>query len=259
MNNRTESQTSDHPPDGRPRVTVTGRGPLLVFIAGLDGTGELLFKQAPQLARSFRVATFRLRERGRFTYDDLADDVAEIVEGLGEQRAIIIGESFGGTVALWFAIHHPEMVERLVIVNSFPRFRARIKIKIAATVTSRLPFKLVWPFRRLSAFIGLSLDHVTPEDRKRCYAIFNGVEGEGYARRLKLIEEFDCEDRLSEIKAPTLLIAAEDDRLIPSAREALLMASRIPTATVKIIPGAGHACLLGDRVRLAEILEGHTS
>ncbi|HEY7912753.1 MAG TPA: alpha/beta hydrolase, partial [Blastocatellia bacterium] len=54
----------------------------------------------------------------------------------------------------------------------------------------------------------------------------------------------------------TLFIAAEDDRLIPSAREARLMASRIPNAAVRIIPGVGHACLLSDRVRLADIIGG---
>jgi pimeloyl-ACP methyl ester carboxylesterase len=259
MKNGNVIKAGDRSADGRTRATVMGAGPLLVYVAGLDGSGELLFKQAPALSRSFRVATFRLRERGRFTYDDLAGDVAEIIMRLGEQKAIIIGESFGGTVALWFAIHHPEMVEQLVIVNSFPRFRARLRIKLAAAVTSSLPFKLVWPFRRLSSFIGLSLDKVSREDRKRCYRIFNGVAGEGYARRLRLIEEFDCEERLCEIKAPTLFIAAEDDRLIPSAREARLMASRIPNAAVRIIPGVGHACLLGDRVRLADIIGGRGS
>jgi len=56
-----------------PAYRVEGRGPLLIYIAGLDGTGELFFKQNPLLATSYRVVTFRSRESGRFTYEDLAD------------------------------------------------------------------------------------------------------------------------------------------------------------------------------------------
>ncbi|HYP28249.1 MAG TPA: alpha/beta hydrolase, partial [Blastocatellia bacterium] len=102
---------------------VEGRGPLLVFIPGLDGTGELFFKQKPDLVGSYRVATVHLSEQGDFTYEDLTDDVAAIIKELGEERAIIIGESFGGTVALSFALRHPGLIDRLIILNSFPRFR----------------------------------------------------------------------------------------------------------------------------------------
>ena len=73
---------------------------MLIYIAGMDGTGELFFKQRPVLAESYRVVTFRSRDGARFSYDDLTDDVAAIIEDNGESRATILGESFGGTVAL---------------------------------------------------------------------------------------------------------------------------------------------------------------
>ena len=73
-------------------------------------------------------------------------------------------------------------------------------------------------------------------------------------QRLRLIVELNVEDRLSEIQAPTLLIAGDKDLLIPSAREARSMAARMPNAKVKIIQGAGHACLLGNLVRLADLM-----
>src|SRR5215208_2541650 len=127
-----------------PRPAVQGSGPLLVYIAGLDGTGQLLFKQLPFLSHSYRVITYRSRDDNQFTYDDLADDVRDIIRSLGEEHATILGESFGGTVALTFALRHPGMVERLVVVNSFPRFRKRIRIRLAARLASLLPFRAVW-------------------------------------------------------------------------------------------------------------------
>ena len=228
--------------------------PLLVYVAGMDGTGELFFKQAPALARSYRVVTFRSRERGRFTYDDLSDDIADIIRRMGEQRATIVAESFGGTVALAFALRYPEMVERLVIVNSFPRYRRRIRIKLGARLAAVVPFRLTWMTRVAADTLGLAVDGVSKEDRKRFFEAIRSVEQEGYVRRLQLIEEVNLDDRLGEIQAPTLLIATKKDLLVPSIKEAHLMAARMPNAQVKILEGAGHACLLGNQVCLAEIL-----
>jgi pimeloyl-ACP methyl ester carboxylesterase len=238
----------------RPRPIVEGSGPLLVYIAGLDGTGQLFFKQLPSLSRSYRVVTFSSRDAGRFNYDDLTDDVAWIIRSLGEERAIILGESFGGTVALSFALHYPEMVQRLIVVNSFPRFRKRLKIRLAARLASALPFPFLRPVRQAASSLGLYVDGVTGEDRRRFFEAIRAVKGEGYARRLKLIADFNVEDRLCEIHAPTLFIAGDRDWLIPSAEEARKMAQRVPNATVKVIKGAGHACLLGNRINLSELL-----
>ncbi|HXG68824.1 MAG TPA: alpha/beta hydrolase [Blastocatellia bacterium] len=228
--------------------------PLLVYVAGMDGTGELFFKQAPALARSYRVVTFRSRERGRFTYDDLSDDVADIIRHMGEQRATIVAESFGGTVALAFALRYPEMVERLVIVNSFARYRRRIRIKLGARLAAVVPFRLTWIARKTFDTIGLMIDGVTREERKQVFDALHTVVKEGYVRRLQLIEEVDWDNRLAEIQAPILLIATKKDLLVPSIKEAHSMAAHMPNAQVKIIESAGHACLLGNQVCLAEIL-----
>jgi pimeloyl-ACP methyl ester carboxylesterase len=237
-----------------PTYRVEGRGPLLIYIAGLDGTGELFFKQAPLLATSYRVVTFRSRETGRFTYEDLADDVAAIIRDLGEQRATIVAESFGGGVGFTFALRHPDMVERLVIVNSFARFHGRVKIRLAILLNTILPAFVIAPTRVIANTMGLRADGIMPEDRERFFKAQRTVARAGYARRLRLIAQLDVEKRLAEIKAPTLFIAGDKDMLVPSVKEARRMAARIPNAKVRIIQGVGHACLLGSRVQLAKLL-----
>jgi len=237
-----------------PQYRVEGSGPLLIYIAGLDGTGQLFFKQTPALTRSYRVVTFRSRDNGRFTYEDLSNDLAAIIRDLGEKQATILGESFGGTVALSFALLYPEMVKRLVVINSFPRFRKRFKIRLGAMLAAGLPFHLLWPMRRAANTVGLLVDGVSREDRRSFWKAIRTVSAEAYARRLQLIAELNIEDRLSEIQAPALFIAGERDLLIPSAKEAQAMAARMPNATIRIIKGAGHACLMGDRIRLADLL-----
>ena len=242
--------TNDVPP-----YSVDGSGPLFIYIAGLDGTGELFFKQRPMLARSYRVVTFRSREGEAFSYDDLTEDVAAIIKDNGESRATILGESFGGTVALSFALRYPAMVERMVIVNSFPRFRSQRLIRLGAQLASGLPFSTTWLARSGASFLGLMADGVKRDDRRRFFAAIRTVKRDSYARRLKLIAEFNVEDRLHEIQAPTLFIAGGNDLLIRSAREAQEMARRMPHAVVRVIKGSGHACLMGSALNVARLLE----
>ena len=241
-------------PANRPNYRVEGSGPAIIYVPGLDGTGQLFFKQIPSLAIDHRVVTFRSRDRGRFTYDDLADDLAAIIQDLGEQKATVVGESFGGTVALWFALRYPQMVSRLVVVNSFPRFRNRMTIKLGCLLGSGLPFRLLLPVRRAANLLGLLVDEVKREDREFFWRTIRTVSPEAYARRLRLINDLDVESRLAEIHAPTLFIAGARDLLVPSVREAKAMAAQMPNATVKVIKGAGHVCLMGSRVRLDELL-----
>src|SRR5512132_2202523 len=137
-----------------PAYRVEGSGPLLVYIAGLDGTGEVFFKQGPALARSYRIVTFRSRDDKRFTYEDLADDVAAIINDLGEPRATIVAESFGGGVAFTFALRHAAMVERLVIVSSFARFHSPVKIRMAVMFGTVMPFWLTSPARMVANGLG---------------------------------------------------------------------------------------------------------
>ncbi|HKV42090.1 MAG TPA: alpha/beta hydrolase, partial [Blastocatellia bacterium] len=209
-----------------PSYKVEGSGPLLIYVAGLDGTGQLLFKQIPALSVDYRVVTYRSRDHGSFTYEELAADVAAIIRDLGERRATVLGESFGGTVALWFAILHPDLVERLVIVNSFPRFRGRVRIKAVQRLASVASNRFTWAIRAIVSRAGLILDGVARPDRRRVLEVLRTVGMEGYGRRLQLIRDLDLDDAISSIRRPTLFIAATRDLVVPSVSEARFMTSR---------------------------------
>jgi pimeloyl-ACP methyl ester carboxylesterase len=80
-----------------PRVSVQGDGGAVVLVPGMDGTGCLFYRQIPLLARSYRVATYALRDTAT-SMDELVADLARVIEIVApvERRAIVIGESFGG-------------------------------------------------------------------------------------------------------------------------------------------------------------------
>ena len=227
---------------------------MLVYVAGMDGTGALFFKQSLALCCSYEVATFRARDGRDFTYDDLTADIASIIGDAGDHRALVVGESFGGTVALSFALRYPQMVERLVIVNSFARFRGRIRIRLAAWLAALVPSNLMWVARFVASMLGLFVDGVNASDRRRFFDAVRTVRQESYVRRLELIATLDIEKRLPEIHCPTLFLAAKRDLLIRSAKEAKKMAALMPNARLKLISRAGHACLLNDAVDLSALL-----
>jgi pimeloyl-ACP methyl ester carboxylesterase len=242
-----------------PRVRFAGNGPLLVCVPGMDGTGELFYRQVPLLARRYRVATYALRERA--TMDDLVADLAAVVgQGAPERRATVVGESFGGAVALSFALAHPEMLERLVILNSFPRFLPQGRLRLAIGVLGALPFpwSVMSVVRRLTAF-RLHSRHTHARDIRRFLELTAATTREGYLQRLRVLERYDVRDRLREIQAPTLFLASDRDHLVPAVEQGRYMVERVPHATLRVLRGHGHICLIAPDLDVAQILAEWTA
>jgi pimeloyl-ACP methyl ester carboxylesterase len=65
---------------------------------------------------------------------------------------------------------------------------------------------------------------------------------------------YDLRGRFTSCGPPTLFLAADQDHLVPSVTQARLMAARVPNATVRVLEGHGHICLIAPEVDLAEIL-----
>ncbi len=225
------------------QYNTCGQGPLFPYIPGLDGTGELFYRQIPELARDFTVVTFGLRAEGDFTYEDLVEDLAALIGRLGCQSAMLCGESFGGTFALQFALSRPKLVDRLVIINSFPYFRNRALLAAGRILLEFIPFELLHLSRYVAATLGLIAENLKEEDRKKFIAVTSRVPKLAIARRMALVAKHDVRAKLGLIHAPTLLIASSRDRLQNSVVEAELMASLMPSAKIRVVEGMGHIIL----------------
>jgi len=123
------------------RLSVQGTGEALVLVPGMDGTGQLFYRQTPSLSESFRTATYALRNNAT-TMDTLVDDLAGLIEAVAPEtgRAVVVGESFGGALAMSFALARPEQVSALVVLNSFPYFAPRFRLRLARYGLALLPW-----------------------------------------------------------------------------------------------------------------------
>ena len=237
------------------RLSVHGTGDAVVLVSGMDGTGQLFYRQVPLLARSYLVATYALRDTAA-TMDELVEDLARVIEAVDPvgRRAVVVGESFGGALAMSFALARPKQVARLVILNSFPRFAPQFRLRLAAVGLGALPWGAMRLVRRLTAS-RLHSAHTHRDEVRRFMQLTASATRDGYLNRLRLLMRYDIRHRLQELAAvPTLFLASDRDHLVPSVAQAEYMAARTPGSVVRILAGHGHICLIAPDIDLGQIL-----
>jgi pimeloyl-ACP methyl ester carboxylesterase len=226
----------------------------MVLVPGMDGTGELFYRQVPLLEKSYSVATYALRDDAT-SMEVLADDLRRVIElaAPAEKRAMVIGESFGGTVALTTALLYPKHVSGLVILNSFPYFAPQFRLRLAIAGVSLMPWGAMSLMRYATSFF-MHSRHTHRDELKKFLELTARTTRTGYGNRLKILKTYDVRERLREIQCPTLFLASENDHLVPSVAQARLMAERISSATVRVLSGHGHICLIAPDVDIGRIL-----
>jgi pimeloyl-ACP methyl ester carboxylesterase len=182
------------------RLSIVGSGPPLVLVPGMDGTGQLFYRQVPLLARAFRVATYALRSDAE-SMDTLVRDLEHVVEAVAPEsrRATIVGESFGGALAMSFALARPEQVEALVVLNSFPYFAPRVRLRMARYGLALIPWGVMSLIRRATAF-RLHSAHTHRDEVQRFMKLTAGASRVGYLNRLMLLTSYDVRPRLREVQ-----------------------------------------------------------
>lgn len=112
--------------DVKIHYVTQGSGPLVVMIHGFPDYWYSWRFQMPALARQFQVVA--MDQRGfnqsgqpegvsQYGMDLLVGDVGAVIRHFGREKAIVVGHDWGGAVAWQFAMRHPEMTERLVVLN----------------------------------------------------------------------------------------------------------------------------------------------
>ncbi|MDX6692581.1 MAG: hypothetical protein QOF02_184 [Blastocatellia bacterium] len=228
-----------------------GAGVPLVLIPGFSNGLWIWFKQIPALAQKFRVIVFDPRGIARSAAPDqpisirmIADDVAALLRELRLERAHILGASFGGFVAQEFALAYPLMTESLALCctsfggpNHVPPPLTTLQA-IASTKGLNTEDRV-----RENLLLAFSGDYLK-EQRAEVERVIelraaNPVPEYAYQHQLQAAIVFNTEARVSEIKAPTLVLTGSLDIIVPYVNS-LNLAARIPGARLRIIEGGSH-------------------
>lgn len=226
----------------------------LVLVPGIDGTGLLFYRQIPALERQFAITTTRHRDDAR-SMEDLVEHLDRQIERAAAGRPVtLLGESFGGALTLSYALAHPERVERVVILNSFAHFGSQARLWLGYHLLRATPWGMMRIVRQLNA----SRMHSPQTERdeiRRFHELMRATTREGYLSRMRILRDYDIREQLPSLRVPALFLAADRDTLVPSVEQARLMSGLIPAATLRILEGHAHSCLIAPDLDLAGILD----
>lgn len=217
----------------------------------------------PQGARDLHEVITQLVSR-EGDGQDREEDKKELIEGGGgeddseKERAVhIVGYSMGGMIALEYALLYPDSVDRLVLVNA--DCGGMLKVPAEEWVTAEMAKELSTPEAYLERAGKLLLT-----ESYRCefpdpltWFVDYGEVADPHAVK----EQFDamqlwegvCPD-LHTIRSPALIIAGDQDIVIPP-ENAEILAAAIPDATLHILGGQAHGMIFCQPVRIAEMIE----
>ena len=231
------------------RVTydVSGQGEALLLIPGLGGAASFWSDIVPLLADRYRVIAFDHRGTGRsdrpegaYSISRIAGDAIEVLKAENIDAAHVVGHSTGGMVAQYMAIDAPGLVKTLVISGSWEkpdaRFRAMFEARLAVLREAGPRI-----YQKLTHAIGFPAGFLDENKELLQRAVDNAAAAlsplSAAEARIEMLLIDERSNDLSKITAPTLVIGATDDALIPFAHSRTL-AAMIPGARLAVIDGA---------------------
>ena len=226
----------------------------LVLVPGIDGTGLLFYRQIPALERQFEITTTRHRDDA-VRMEDLVEDLdRQIARAASGRPVTLLGESFGGALTLSYALSHPERVERVVILNSFAHFGSQARLWLGYHLLRATPWGMMRIVRQLNAS-RMHSPRTERDEIRRFHELMRATTREGYLSRMRILRDYDIRDQLPSLRVPALYLAADRDTLVPSVEQARLMSELTPSATMRVLEGHGHSCLIAPDLDLAAILD----
>jgi 3-oxoadipate enol-lactonase len=261
------SRSPDRSPAAVPLAHVEeGDGPALLLLAGLGSDRDFWKAHLPILAGRFRVIVPDPRGSGEspapdgpYSVAEMAGDALALLDRLGIEKAFVAGHSLGGMVALQMALSAPGRVRSLVLAatGARPHPLTLFCLDVAGKLweSGCAPDLLVRTFLTWTAS-GAVL--ASPEKVRR--AVEEQLRPRvpqslaAWRAQAAAVSTVDLGGRLREIGCPSLVVAGEEDSLLPVALSREL-AEGIPGARFHEVAGAGHNFPAEDPSRFCETLQ----
>ena len=234
---------------------VFGSGPPLLLIMGYRLNSRAWppdFIDA--LAERFTLIIFDNRGTGQsdkpssgYALSNLAKDICGLLDHLEIERSHVLGYSMGGAVAQELACRYPERVQKLVLCATLPGGQRSVYAGPAVvTVMRELVGLTPQEAARRIAIVTYAPSYLK-ENRERVERqmhreIADPTPLHAADLQFQAFVDFDASDALAGVRAPTLVMTGDQDRLIPPHNSRLL-AELIPNARLVILPGLAHRAL----------------
>ncbi|HEX2737579.1 MAG TPA: alpha/beta fold hydrolase, partial [Acidimicrobiia bacterium] len=244
------------------RYRTGGDGPVLVLLHGMAGSSRTWRFVMPRLAERFTVVAPDMlghgqsaKPRGDYSLGAFASGIRDLLVALGHERATIVGQSFGGGVAMQFAYQFPERCERMVLVSSGglgEEVTALLRLLTLPGADLVLPIACTdWLHDAGAAIAGLFGRLGFPAGRQLSetwesyHSLADAETRTAFLQVLRAVidhngQRISAHDRLylaSEV--PTLIVWGDHDPIIP-VHQAHVTHDAIPHSRLEIFEGVGH-------------------
>jgi len=239
-----EQLTAGH---GSLTAVRTGQGSDLVLLHSLLADRFAFDSVLPALSAKHRVTLINLPGFHGSQPPPLAlmdAYIAAIEDGFDEfgiaNDAILIGNGFGGTVALAFALAHPERISKLVLSDAAACFpdegRKAFEVMAAKVAEGGLGAVAEIAAKRVYSPAYLAAHPELIEERKK---VLLAIDPKAFQAACKILQETDLTPLLHRMKVPTLVICGELDQATPPALNKAI-ADKVAGARYVELPGCGH-------------------
>jgi proline iminopeptidase len=249
---------------------------LLVMHGGLGWDHTYLRPSLDALGGQATVIYYDHRGNGRSAAPDdwtsvdhatWTGDADALRDHLGDERIVLFGHSYGGFLALEYALRYPDRLDGLILCTTGPAF-AHQEVAIANAQERGTPDQVQTLFDLLSRPVAQTsdlrsgikailpiyfhdpdeapLDRITDE-MTFCVQAFNRAS-------FHCLPHYDVRDRLSEIDVPALVLGGRDDWIMPPAHSVEPLGASLPNAEATIFERSGHFPFIEERPLFAEVV-----
>ncbi|MDF1660497.1 MAG: alpha/beta hydrolase [Planctomycetota bacterium] len=236
--------------------------PPLLLIHGLGSDLQIFRWNAREWAKHFHVFALDLPGHGRSAKPPIPYSLSffqRVIRGFMKAKTLnkarVLGYSMGGLISTLFASNHPELVERLVLlapagyrsdktpVKTIKRMARVLKNPLYPLVRDSLFKKRFHSFyHRFTPEMDLLFEEALAISKRRDYLGWLQAVGQS----LESILRNPGNPAYGKVKAPTLILFGENDRIVPASC-ARKMAREIPNASVSLYPNCGHSLVVEQR------------
>ncbi len=252
-----------------------GEGPVLLLLHGIAGSSRSWIPAMHLLQRDFTVLApdflghgESTKPLGDYSLGNHASGIRDFLQLLGIERVTVVGQSFGGGVAMQFAYQFPEMCERLVLVDAGGLGReVNWLLRLVTLPAAEYVMPVLFPsFVRdwgnsVARFLGdRGIRNARATEMWRSYSSLTDAENRrAFVRTMRSVvdpggQSVSAIDRLYlAAHTPTLIVWGDQDKMIPVVH-AYKAHEAIPNSRLEIMEGVGHFPQVEEPVRFAEIL-----
>ena len=238
--------------------------PVVVLSHALATSMDIWAYQLPLLAHRFRVLRYDLRGHGSssaapgntYTLQELASDVAALLDLLQIERAAFVGISIGAMIGQVFALQYPDKLSGLVLCSTGSRTEPQAKTTIEDRIHKVLAQGLESQVQAtLTRWFSSKFVEETPATMAWVSDLILATSVDGYAGCSHAVQGLDVTDALSEVRVKTLIVPGEFDLGSPE-KVARVIQQKIANSDLILLKGAAHLGNVEQAHRFNEILLG---